>query len=86
MPKQSHSGWIGIPWHYCDCHQKPYPVSQLRRQDGLIVCQTGFDNPQRTRTVDGRQKEADGRLANGAEEPQLADILKQTEDNTDEFA
>jgi len=86
MPMQSHSGWTGIPWHYCDCHQKPYPVSQLRRQDGLIVCPTGFDNPQRTRTVDERQSIIAGRLADPAPEPELADILQQTQDNTGEFA
>jgi hypothetical protein len=86
MPMQSHSGWTGIPWHYCDCHQKQYPVSQLRRQDGLIVCEVGFDNPQRTRSVDLRQTVIAQRLSEPTEEPELADILKQTEDNTGEYA
>lgn len=85
MPRQSGSGWTGTPWHCCDCHQKQYPVSQLRRQDGLIVCQAGFDNPQRTRTVDRRQTVISQVLASGTPEPQLAEILKQTDDNTDDM-
>ena len=85
MPMQSGSGWTGIPWHHCDCHQKPYPVSQLRRQDGLIVCPTGFDNPQRTRTVDRRQEIIKQVLADGQPEPKLATILTETEDNTHEL-
>jgi hypothetical protein len=70
----------------CDCHQKPYPVSQLRRQDGLIVCQVGFDNPQRTRTVDRRQSIITARLSDPTQEPELADILKNDQDNTGEYA
>lgn len=85
MPNQSGSGWAGIPWHRCDCHQKEYPVSQLKRQDGLIVCQVGFDNPQRTRTVDRRQTIIQQKLSDPVQEPELAEILKQTEDNTDDF-
>lgn len=86
MPNPSGSGWTGIPWHHCDCHQFPYPVSQLTRQDGLLVCPLGLDNPQRTRTVDRRNDTIiPQRLADPVEEPELADILKQTQDNTDEF-
>lgn len=85
MPMQSGSGWTGTPWHYCDCHQKAYPVSQLRRQDGMIVCPSGFDNPQRTRTVDRRQTIIDQVLSSDVPEPKLADILVQTEDNTDDM-
>lgn len=85
MPMQSGSGWTGIPWHCCDCHQKQYPVSQLRRQDGMIVCPTGFDNPQRTRTVDARQTLIQQVLSSDTQEPKLADILTETEDNTDSF-
>jgi len=84
MPMQSGSGWTSIPWHHCDCHQKAYPVNQLRRQDGLIVCPTGFDNPQRTRTVDQRQQIIQQVLANDLPEPKLAPILTETEDNTQE--
>jgi hypothetical protein len=83
---QSHSGWTGIPWHMCDCHQKPYPVAMLRRQDGLIVCPTGFDNPQRTRTVDRRQTIIAQRIDEPQQEPELADILKNDQDNTGEYA
>lgn len=86
MPMQSHSGWTGIPWHACDCHQKQYPVSQLRRQDGLIVCQVGFDNPQRSRAVDRRQSQISARLSDPSTEPEIAEILKQTQDNTGEYA
>jgi hypothetical protein len=85
MPMQSGSGWTGIPWHHCDCHQKQWPVSMLKRQDGLIVCPDGLDNSQRTRTVDRRQVIIRQRLSDPTEEPQLADILKRTEDNTDDM-
>jgi hypothetical protein len=85
MPMQSGSGWVGIPWHCCDCHQKQWPVSMLRRQDGLIVCPDGVDNPQRTRTQDHRQVEIQQRLSDNAEEPRLADILKTTDDSTDDM-
>jgi hypothetical protein len=85
MPSQSGSGWTGIPWHHCDCHQKAYPVSQLTRQDGLIVCPAGLDNPQRTRSVDRRQTVIQQRLSDPVQEPALAEILKRTEDNTDDF-
>lgn len=85
MPLQSGSGWVGIPWHHCDCHQKQYPVSQLRRQDGLIVCRDGWDNPQRTRSVDQRQVVIRQRLDDPQQEPELADILTRTEDSTDDL-
>jgi len=84
MPMQSGSGWRGIPWHFCDCHQKQYPVDQLSRQDGLIVCPVGRDNPQRTRTVDQRQLIIQQVLANDLPEPKLADILTQMDDNSQE--
>lgn len=84
MPMQSGSGWTGIPWHFCDCHQKQWPVSQLTRQDGLIVCPEGRDNPQRTRTVDQRQYIIEQVLASNIREPELADILTTTDDNTDD--
>lgn len=82
MPLQSGSGWTGVPWHCCDCHQKQYPVSQLSRQDGLIVCPTGRDNPQRTRTNDQRTAIIKQRLSDPVEEPELAQILKVQEDST----
>lgn len=80
MPMQSGSGHSGIPWHHCDCHQKQYPVSQLKRQDGLIVCPTGFDNPQRTRTVDARPQMIQQVLSSDTPEPKIADILTEPED------
>lgn len=83
MPMQSGSGWTGVPWHCCDCHQMQWPVSQLRRQDGMIVCPLGYDNPQRTRTVDARQFTIQEVLSGDTYEPKLADILTETEDNTD---
>jgi len=85
MPNPSGSGWTGVPWHHCDCHQWPWPTSQLTRQDGLIVCKYGRDNPQRTRTVDQRQVLIQQRLSDPTAEPELADILKQTQDNNDDF-
>jgi hypothetical protein len=85
MPNPSGSGWTGIPWHHCDCHQWPWQVSQLKRQDGLIVCPYGFDNPQRTRTIDQRQTIIAQVLGDDTEEPKLADILTETQDNTDDF-
>ena len=85
MPMRSGSGWTGIPWHHCDCHQWQWPTSQLRRQDGLLVCPLGYDNPQRTRTVDYRQVVIQQRLGDPSAEPELADILKQTQDNTDDM-
>lgn len=57
----------------------------LRRQDGMIVCPTGFDNPQRTRTVDQRQVQIKQRLSDPTQEPELAEILKQPDDNTDDM-
>ena len=82
MPNQSGSGWTGTPWHRCDCHGWEYPVSQLTRQDGLIKCPLGIDNPQRTLTVDQRQVIIQQVLSDPTQEPQLADILTQTQDNT----
>jgi hypothetical protein len=51
----------------------------------LIVCKYGRDNPQRTRTVDQRQVLIQQRLSDPTAEPELADILKQTQDNNDDF-
>ena len=76
MPRMSHSGWTGIPWAFCSCHQKQWPTSKLRRQDGLLVCPDGYDNPMRTRTVDRRQSAIARKLSDGQEEPALAPILK----------
>lgn len=85
MPRMSGSGWTGIPWVMCDCHQWQWPSSQLSRQDGIIVCPLGVDNPQRTRTTDMRQKIIQQVLSNTEQEPRLAEILTNTEDSTDNF-
>ena len=79
MPMQSGSGWTGIPWHCCDCHQMQWPTSQLRRQDGLLVCPLGYDNPQRTRTHDRRQDAIRQVLSDGIPEPEIAGILQNPE-------
>lgn len=76
MPRMSHSGWFSGPWAFCHCHQRQYPVSMLRRQDGLLVCPSGFDNPQRTRTVDRRQQQIAAVLGDGQDEGGVAEILK----------
>lgn len=78
MPRMSHTGWSGIPWAFCHCHQKQWPTSMLRRQDGLLKCPMGYDNPSRTLTVDRRQQQIAERLASFEEEPALAPILKDT--------
>ena len=79
MPRMGGTGWTGVPWHLCDCHGIQWPTSQLSRQDGLLVCPRGRDNPQRTRTVDRRQQIIAQRLASVTEEPALAPILKTTQ-------
>ena len=38
MPNQSHSGLQTGPWHRCDRCGMEYPVGQLARQQGLILC------------------------------------------------
>lgn len=84
MPRMSGSGWTGIPWVFCNCHQWSWPSNLLIRQDGLIICPLGRDNPQRTRTVDARQKTIKAVLSDGVREPELASILTDTQDNTDD--
>lgn len=85
MPQMSGSGWFNGPWVFCQCHQWQWPVSFLTRQDGLIVCPLGVDNPQRSRIVDRRQNTIKQVLSSGEQEPRLADILTRNEDNTDFF-
>lgn len=82
MPRMSGSGWSGIPWVMCSCHQWQWPSNLLQRQDGLIVCPLGRDNPNRTRTVDRRQQIIKGVLSDGVREPELAPILVNSQDNT----
>lgn len=80
MPMQSHTGWQGIPWHICDRCGFQYPVSQLTRQAGIIVCQKCADNPLATISNDRRQEIMAQRISEPGEEPRLADILKTTDD------
>lgn len=84
MPMQSGSGMQGA-WYHCDCHQWQWPERMLSRQDGLIVCPLGRDNPQRTRTVDRRQAVIQQVLSDGKTEPSVADILLNTDDGTVDF-
>lgn len=74
MPRQSHSGIRIAPFHYCDRCGYKYRVTELRRQLGLILCETCFDNPiawQRPLLIQD--------LLNftSEEELRLADILKE---------
>lgn len=74
MPRQSHSGILIAPWHFCDRCGYKYRVTELRRQIGLILCETCFDNPiawQRPIMIQD--------LLNftGEEELRIADILKE---------
>jgi recombinational DNA repair protein (RecF pathway) len=85
MPMQSHSGIHGIPWHRCDRCGFDYPVSQLSRQDGLILCHKCHDNPIATIGNDGRHAIIAQRLQSDVEEPALAEILKNTDFNPDDF-
>ncbi len=45
MPAQTHSGILIAPWHFCDRCGYKYRVTELRRQLGLILCETCFDDP-----------------------------------------
>lgn len=45
MPNQSHSGMLGIPWFRCQMCGKDFRTSELRWQNGLLVCMTDWDNP-----------------------------------------
>ena len=76
MPRQSHSGRGIAPFHNCDRCGYKYRVTELRRQLGLILCETCFDNPiawQRPVMIQD--------LLNftSEEELRLADILKENQ-------
>lgn len=45
MPRMSHSGRGIAPWHRCDRCGWQYRVTELRKQLGLILCQSCVDNP-----------------------------------------
>ena len=45
MPARTHTATRVAPWHFCDRCGYLYRVTELRRQIGLILCETCFDNP-----------------------------------------
>ena len=68
------SAILGDPWHRCqrcDCEVR---VSDLKWQNGLLLCSVCWDNPD-TWTRDAIIQEA---LSNNTEEAQVAEILKGT--------
>ena len=76
MPRQSHSGRGIAPWHRCDRCGWDYRVTELRRQLGLIVCQSCYDNPiawVRPLIIE------DVLNFTGDEELRIADILKENQ-------
>ena len=79
MPNQSHSGWTGVPWHRCDRCGYDYPVDRLRRQSGLILCVDKCIDTFNTISVDRRPAMIAAVLSTPGEEPELADILKNTD-------
>lgn len=82
MPNQAHSGWQGVPWHRCDRCGLEFPVAKLRRQEGLILDERCIDNEQ----VRLRPAIIKARISEPQAEPELAEILKNTDDNlVDEF-
>lgn len=44
VPRQSHSPILRSPWHRCDRCGWDYPVTELVRQLGLILCPYDVDN------------------------------------------
>jgi hypothetical protein len=45
MPRMSHSGRGIAPWHHCDRCGWQFRVTELKRQLGLILCGSCYDNP-----------------------------------------
>ena len=78
MPRTSHSGRGIGPFHNCDRCGYTYRVSELKRQLGLILCETCYDNPiawQRPLQIqDVLNFTAD-------EELRVADILKENQND-----
>jgi len=77
VPNPSHSGWTGIPWHFCDRCGFDYRVSELTRQNGILVCQSCFDDP----SGFTRERDIQEVLSDGAVEGDVAEILKTPEDD-----
>lgn len=78
MPSQSHSGITGTPWHRCDRCGTDQRVSDLIRQQGLLVCRT-FDciDNESIRYRDRIKAEV---IGSGPDAP-LAPILTETGDD-----
>jgi hypothetical protein len=74
MPATSHSGRGIAPFHDCDRCGYTYRVTELRRQLGLILCETCVDN-----TIAWQRPLQIQDLLNfsGDEELRVADILKE---------
>lgn len=82
MPMMSHSAVIGDPWHRCDRCGNQVRTSQLRRQDGVLVCtQFGCYDSDTVRARDNRIALVEDML-DLTDEAELAPILQ--EPNLDE--
>jgi hypothetical protein len=82
MPRQSHSGRGIAPWHRCSRCGWDFRVSELRRQLGLILCETCYDNP----VAWQRQNMIQDHLNFGSEEElRVADILKDNQNDDTEY-
>ena len=82
MSRQSHSGRGISPWHRCSRCGWDFRVSELRRQLGLILCETCYDNP----VAWQRQNMIQDALNFGSEEElRVADILKENQNDDTEY-
>jgi hypothetical protein len=77
MPNQSHSGLETGPWHRCDRCGMEYPVGQLQRQRGLILCTTKCVDDTLSSERDAIIQQV---LEEGNPEPDIAEILKEPSD------
>lgn len=76
MPNQAHSGIVGDQWHRCDRCGTDNHLSDLVRQEGLLVCRTFDCVDRRTLENDPRQQEINQVLQSG---PDAAPNPKLTE-------
>lgn len=82
MPRQSHSGIHGVPWHRCDRCGYDYPVDKLTLQHGRILCTVKCVDDT---TNENREAVIAQVLASNEEEPKLAEILKRDQAGDDDF-
>ena len=80
MPELAHSGLTGNPWHRCDRCGVEFRVSQLRWQNGLLICQDDYDDP----LAWERAQIITDVLTDSPNEMQVAEVLK-GEGNEPEF-